>query len=68
MIAGALAAVMTFGVVLWPKSRAALRAMLIPGDEEITSAAWNELVEDLQEGESFGAAFETFCREIIYAQ
>ncbi len=61
-----LAAVLTLGAVAFPRSRGILRDLLLPGDEEVTTAALEGLVEDLKEGEPFGDAVETFCREIIY--
>lgn len=42
-----------------------LTGWLIPGQDEITKQAYQSFAQDLQGGASFGAAFETFCREII---
>ncbi len=56
------------GLVAWPKSRAVVMDILIPGDDQVTASAWEGLVEDLQEGEPFVTALEAFCREIIYAE
>ena len=42
-----------------------LKNILIPGDPQITSAAFSGLTEDLQAGESFKNAVAAFCREII---
>lgn len=42
-----------------------LKNFLIPGDPQITSAAFSSLTEDLQAGESFKNAVTAFCREII---
>lgn len=38
---------------------------LIPGNKEVTTAAFSEMVEDIQEGESVKEAFMTFCMEIL---
>ena len=42
-----------------------LHEYLIPGDPDVTSAAFSQLVSDMQSGESFGDAVTAFCREII---
>lgn len=38
---------------------------LIPGDAEVTKAAFFQFTEDIQSGEQFKDAVYTFCREII---
>lgn len=40
-------------------------SIFIPGNPEITKAAFLSFTEDLQEGSTFRDAFITFCREII---
>ena len=42
-----------------------IREFIIPGNPGITEAAFINLVTDLREGEKFGDAITTFCREII---
>lgn len=38
---------------------------LIPGDPNVTTAAFSLLVEEIAEGESVRDAFFAFCREIV---
>ena len=40
---------------------------IIPGDNTVTEVAFSEFKHALNEGASFGDAFEVFCREIIYS-
>ena len=42
-----------------------IRSWLIPGDQEVTRAAFSKLVENIQNGESFAQAIDAFGREII---
>lgn len=51
--------------LLVPRGRLWVRNLLLPGDEEITVAALEGMVEDLRDGEPLGEAVESFCREII---
>lgn len=39
--------------------------MLLPGDPEVTAAAFQSMVTALWDGESVGEAFTVFCGEII---
>lgn len=48
-----------------PKIRSEVERWLIPGDPQITRAAFVVMIEQLQGGETFGAAVTTFCNEII---
>ena len=38
---------------------------LIPGEPEVTKAAFSSFIDDLQQGSSFRDAITVFCREII---
>lgn len=49
----------------WPEGRAALLDILIPGDPEITAAAFSGMLEDVQAGEDITNAVTAFCREIL---
>ena len=51
--------------MLVPQGRLWLRDLMLPGDEEITAAALEGMVEDLRAGEPLGEAVEAFCKEII---
>ena len=41
------------------------RQLLLPGNKAVTEAAITELVDSVREGEEFGEAITTFCRQII---
>lgn len=57
----------TFGVkTIWPEGTEVLRQVLLPGEPGITEKAFQTFVENVQEGESFGDAVTTFCKEILY--
>lgn len=62
VIFATLAVAVTLAV---PSGRLWLRNILLPGDEDVTAAALESLVEDLYSGESVGEAVQTFCREIL---
>ena len=53
-------------IAVWGRRRIA--DWLIPGDNAVTKEAFSEFNSALDEGESFGDAFEVFCREIIYSE
>ena len=57
-----LCAAAVFAVSGWTED---LGDLLIPGDPEVTKAAFSQLTEDLREGDPFRDAVITFCREII---
>ncbi len=42
-----------------------VETFLIPGDPEVTQAALQDMVSNLQEGQSIGEAVTAFCREIV---
>ena len=50
---------------MFPRGRLWFRDLLLPGDEQVTSAALEGMVSDLRSGEPIGEAVETFCREIL---
>lgn len=51
--------------LFWPEGTEALRELLIPGDADITTAAFSALVEDVRQGEALPEALRVFCREIL---
>ena len=51
-----------FGTVL---ARSELARYFIPGDPEVTTAAFSTLIEQVGKGENATDAIMTFCREII---
>lgn len=42
-----------------------LKALLIPGDPQVTSAAFSALTDNIKEGDSLKDAVTAFCREVI---
>lgn len=38
---------------------------IIPGDKDITTAAFSAMIKDVQEGESINEAITAFCLEIL---
>lgn len=42
-----------------------IKTWLLPGDPEVTAAALQELVSDLQDGAGIGEAVMAFCEEIV---
>lgn len=64
-ILSACAALIVFGVLLWPAGRIYLRDLLLPGDGAVTDHALQGLVADLRHGHSMSDAVEVFCKEII---
>ena len=39
--------------------------ILIPGDPDVTAAAWNQMVDLLRDGSSIRLAVATFCEQIL---
>ena len=42
-----------------------IKNYLIPGDPEVTQAAFAQFTEDIRQGDTVGDAITAFCREII---
>lgn len=61
---GMIAAILAFALML-PRGRLWLRDLILPGDEEITAAALENMVGELRSGEPVGEVLEAFCREIL---
>lgn len=51
--------------LFWPKGTEALRELLIPGDNQATTAAFSTLAENVQQGAPLPDALRAFCREIL---
>lgn len=62
--AGAVAVALAVALMI-PAGRLWVRDLLLPGDEEVTAAALEGMVENIRSGEPVGEAVEAFCREII---
>lgn len=63
--AGFLAVFFLLTGTFWPEGKAMLQRILIPGDAEVTIAAFSSMVEQIQAGEPIGDAVTAFCGEII---
>ena len=50
--------------LFWPEGTAYIREILLPGDVTITTAAMEELAEELKRGEGVLSAVETFFRKL----
>lgn len=48
-----------------PQVRSALENWLIPGDKDVTKAAFSLMLEDIRTGEPVSQAVSAFCREIL---
>lgn len=42
-----------------------IRDFLIPGDRQVTEAAFQEMTEDLRDGQGLRDAFAVFCQKIL---
>lgn len=63
-----LSAVMLTGFVLGLigiKNSAALKNWLLPGDPQVTEAAFSSMIADIRAGEQVGDAITAFCLEIM---
>ena len=60
-LVGAIIVALVVSVISVPS----VRELLIPGDPEVTGAAFSQMIDNLQEGDSVGEAVTAFCREII---
>ena len=61
-----LAVFMLIAGMLWPAMGTQIREFLIPGDADVTVAAFSELILDMREGESLGEALRLFGWEILH--
>lgn len=65
MTAAFLVLFLLLTVFLWPEGATMLRRIFIPGDPDVTTAAFSSMVEQLQDGEPVVESVTAFCREII---
>lgn len=65
LISAALALFALLTNLYWPAGREALKALLIPGDADITLEAFSEMLNTVREGEDVQDAVAAFCREIL---
>ncbi len=50
----------------WPEGAAALRDMLIPGNDAVTVQAFQTLAQNLKSGTPIPDAVESFCQFVIH--
>lgn len=53
-------------ILALPAGRIWMRDLLLPGNEAVTAAALEGLVENLRQGQSFAEAASAFCHQVIY--
>lgn len=66
MVASCLVLFFLLTWVFWPEGVELLREMVIPGDNAVTTQAWDTMVDSLKSGASVSDAVTVFCREIIH--
>ncbi len=49
----------------WPAGSEKLQELFLPGDKNQTGAAFETLVENLQDGEDFTEAVTVFCQDLL---
>lgn len=49
----------------WPKGRDVLRSLVFPGDPVVTAAAFEDMAEQLREGENLSDALHAFCAQVL---
>lgn len=64
MTAGFALAFVVLVRLLWPEGTALLRKTLVPG-EDLTTAAFAQMAEDIRAGEDVGEAVTAFCRTVV---
>jgi len=57
--------VIVFAVLALSGNFEQIKNYLIPGDPEVTKAAFAQFTEDIRQGDTVGDAITAFCREII---
>ena len=60
-----LAACVLLTLCLWPRMAEKVRSFLIPGEDEVTVAAFAAMSDDLHSGAGLWDAVEVFCRQVI---
>lgn len=61
----ALVAVIMLAIASYSNIYDSIRNFIIPGDDDVTQAAFAEFGNSLKEGVGIGEALTTFCQEII---
>lgn len=64
LVGAAITAVLLLGLAVQNEGEF-LKSWLLPGDPEVTEAAFSAMVEDIRAGESLGDAVTAFCLEIM---
>lgn len=52
-------------VNFWPKGAETVKNMVLPGDPAVTAAAWEDMTDQLREGEELSDALHYFCVRIL---
>lgn len=60
-----IAILLIAAIVMYVSVQSEIVKYLIPGNPDITTAAFSQLVEQVAAGESIGRSIITFCEEII---
>lgn len=50
---------------IFPEQWSVAKDLMVPGDPEVTKAAFHEMTRQLKDGEAIGDAVVTFCREVV---
>lgn len=65
LLLGAVTAFFLLTASFWPEGWAALRDIMIPGDDAVTLQALECMSDNLRNGMELGDAITSFCREIM---
>lgn len=57
--------VMIVSILAWPKGRAWVKEVMLPGDNNVTKRALQGLVTDVGDGMALPDALQVFCGEIL---
>ena len=68
MLVGAFGIFLLFAPLFWPERVAAVRSVLIPGDDAVTVQAIRNMTDDLRSGATLQDALEAFCRFVVHGQ
>ena len=50
---------------VWPEGREVMQEFLLPGEQNATQAAFGEMLEGLENGQTLSDAVMAFCRQIV---
>ena len=64
-ISAAVIFALMFGVLRLTGIDDFVREILIPGDPDVTAAAWNQMVDLLRDGSGIRLAIAAFCEQVL---